>query len=238
MFYVYRYIDIFDNIIKYIGKVTEQELCQRIRQHSYEEKFQNSDWRIEYIVCKTRTQADAYESHFIAKYKTYRFLNVAKANWGIMPELEGVHFKWISYYDVQYSNSKNFYGSIVLLSQLVNECSKKNSIVMCYLASDLFGNETLDTYLSMISLYISAQDGYSIKNEFDYNEPDYDSYLYNKANITFEYCTNHCADNYYILHFLDGGKLVLCCSENSKQFLTNINDQYYRYYPRKVYIFE
>lgn len=237
MFYVYKYTDISDNITKYVGKVTEQELSKRIRQHSYEVNFQNIDWQIEYIICKTRTQADAYESHFIAKYKTYKYLNKAKSNWGTMPELDNKHFRWMSFYEVEYFDKKNLYGSIVILSECIRDCLEKNCIIYCYLSRRMFGDETLDTYLSMISLYMSARDKYIGEND---SEPDFDTYLFNNEHIVTQY--THCSgldECYEILSKNSNGMLLLCCSENSESFLTNINEQFYNYHlPHRVMIFE
>lgn len=87
MGYVYRYIDKKDNIIKYVGIVwgETRTLERRLQEHTKDNWFSSSEWRIEYI-CEdidTRSEAESFESHYISLYKTDQYYNIAKSGWGI-----------------------------------------------------------------------------------------------------------------------------------------------------------
>ena len=74
---VYRFIDLEDNIIKYVGIVfgEKRTLYQRTYDHiTCDEWCKNSSWRVEYIDVSNRTEADSLESHFISVYNTGDFL--------------------------------------------------------------------------------------------------------------------------------------------------------------------
>ena len=62
MGYVYRYTDIEDGVIKYVGIVwsDKRELAQRIYEHSlYDWWCQDTLWKIEYIETPINTRTDA-----------------------------------------------------------------------------------------------------------------------------------------------------------------------------------
>ena len=62
MAYVYRYIDLKDNIIKYVGIVYERTrtLDQRIKEHAIKDEWcKNSEWKIEYIETDIDSRTDA-----------------------------------------------------------------------------------------------------------------------------------------------------------------------------------
>ncbi len=83
--YIYRYIDKKDMIVKYIGIVhnNNRTLEQRIKEHAKDKWYIGKDWMIEYVKLATRSEAEAFESHYISKYGTDKYYNKAKANWGI-----------------------------------------------------------------------------------------------------------------------------------------------------------
>ena len=58
MGYVYRYIDKKDNIIKYVGIVwgETRTLERRLQEHTKDNWFSSSEWRIEYIYVKILIQ--------------------------------------------------------------------------------------------------------------------------------------------------------------------------------------
>lgn len=92
---VYRYIDIEDNTIKYVGIVRSGFLCDRIQSHEREDKWcQNKPWRIEYFECDTQSEVEAFEAHLIALYGTYKYYNKQKASWGINKYLPNVEKWW------------------------------------------------------------------------------------------------------------------------------------------------
>lgn len=94
---VYRYKDLADDKIKYVGIVygKSRTLEQRIREHSRDDKFKNHIWLIEYFNVKSRTDAEALEGHLIALYETYEYLNVSKRKWGLSEYLPS-EFDWVS----------------------------------------------------------------------------------------------------------------------------------------------
>lgn len=88
MAYVYRYIDLADNIIKYVGIVwsDNRTLKKRIMEHAQNDTWcRNRKWRIEYITedITNRSEAEAFESHYISLFETDKYYNYAKADWGI-----------------------------------------------------------------------------------------------------------------------------------------------------------
>ena len=88
MGYVYRYTDLSDNIIKYVGIVwsDNRTLDQRISEHEINDEWCNTrKWKIEYIKenINTRTDAEYFESHYISLYGTDKYFNVKKTGWGV-----------------------------------------------------------------------------------------------------------------------------------------------------------
>lgn len=94
MYYVYKYTDKSDEIIKYIGITNCIE--RRIKQHT-EEWAQQSNYRIEYFECNNRSQAEAYESHLIALYNTSDWYNKSKSGWGIISEFSQTKYQWCEF---------------------------------------------------------------------------------------------------------------------------------------------
>lgn len=90
MGFVYRYRDIKDGIIKYVGIVWSTDdiggLYKRIKQHSnYDYWAGLHEWQIEYIEegIKTRTDAEYFESHYVSLFDTGNWYNKSKVGWGI-----------------------------------------------------------------------------------------------------------------------------------------------------------
>ena len=98
MSYVYRYTDLSDNVIKYVGIVCregEDALSRRIEEHSYNDSWCfNKTWKIEYIKVPTKNDANALESHFIAKWETHKWFNIKKKHDGLLSFIK-CDFKWI-----------------------------------------------------------------------------------------------------------------------------------------------
>lgn len=93
MGYVYRYTDLSDNIIKYVGIVWSKNrtLLQRIKEHEAQDEWcKNKNWKIEYIETpiNTRTDAEYMEAHFISYFGTNKYFNRAKSGWGISSFIE------------------------------------------------------------------------------------------------------------------------------------------------------
>lgn len=100
-YYVYRYTDKTDGIIKYVGIVygKTRELAQRINEHKKDRWYKNGDWQIDYFsnLLSSRADCEIWESHLIAKYKTFKWYNKAKKEWGKCQYLEAITPKWIEF---------------------------------------------------------------------------------------------------------------------------------------------
>lgn len=100
MAYVYRYTDLSDGIIKYVGIVWSENrtLEQRIREHEKDEWCQGTNWKIEFICedIRSRTDAEYLESHYISLYETGKWFNKNKNGWGISKYLP-VNSNWKEY---------------------------------------------------------------------------------------------------------------------------------------------
>lgn len=84
---VYRYVDLHDEVIKYVGIVWSENrtLKQRVKEHSEQDDWCiGGCWRVEYLQkeVKSRIDAELLEAHYISKFKTNEWYNVSKANWG------------------------------------------------------------------------------------------------------------------------------------------------------------
>ena len=100
MYYVYRYTDLSDGIIKYVGIVYGQkrEIKHRVIEHMIDEWCRCKKYRgykIEYFSkgLNSRTDCETWESHLIAKYETYKWFNIKKAGWGLATHLIGLDDK-------------------------------------------------------------------------------------------------------------------------------------------------
>lgn len=124
MGYVYRYTDLEDNVIKYVGIVwsDKRELAQRIYEHSlYDWWCQDTLWKIEYIETpiNTRTDAEYMESHFISLFHTgmtENGYNTKKDGWGVSSFIKE-NWDWEEYVDcgipkTTYKLNTNIYKKI------------------------------------------------------------------------------------------------------------------------------
>ena len=80
---VYRYIDVSDWKIKYVGITVNGTLVNRHKGHIKEEWYKNGRFICEYIQVDNQSEAEAIESHLIALYDTGKYFNKAKTGWGI-----------------------------------------------------------------------------------------------------------------------------------------------------------
>lgn len=91
---VYRYIDLKDKIIKYVG-ITERKLQQRVNEHKKNDSWTNQQhWKIEYFFVNSKSTMEAWESHLIAEYESFRWYNIAKKSWGVIDALREVTPQW------------------------------------------------------------------------------------------------------------------------------------------------
>ena len=112
MGYIYRYIDLEDNIIKYVGIVWSKNrtLEHRIRDHELNDSWcWDKKWKIEYITenINTRTDAEYLESHYISLYGTSKYYNIKKKDWGISSFISDKEQEWKEYKVIKSDKAKN-----------------------------------------------------------------------------------------------------------------------------------
>lgn len=116
---VYRYTDLSDGIIKYVGIVKKASLESRIMQHSYNDKWCiNRLWRVEYFECETQSEVEAFEAHLIALYGTSKYYNKSKANWGINRFLPDVETWWKIFDETPFSDLETLNFSLLIRKAL------------------------------------------------------------------------------------------------------------------------
>lgn len=92
---VYRYTDVYDGKIKYVGLVRTGKLCDRIQAHERDEDWcKNKPWFIEYFECENQSEVEAFEAHLIALYGTNKYYNTQKCGWGLNKYLPDVEKWW------------------------------------------------------------------------------------------------------------------------------------------------
>lgn len=96
--YCYKYTDLKDNNVKYVGIVfgEKRRLIDRIIEHEKDGWFKSTnEWLIEYHEVDNRSIAESYESHYISLYNPC--FNISKKCWGINKLLPEV--KWCVFSD-------------------------------------------------------------------------------------------------------------------------------------------
>lgn len=94
--YVYKYVDNEDGICKYVGITSGgvTALKNRLCAHKREDWTKGKQFTITCFRCDTRSEAEAFESHFISEYGTWKYFNTSKADWGINHWLSNVDVNW------------------------------------------------------------------------------------------------------------------------------------------------
>jgi len=96
---VYKYTDLYDDVVKYVGIVwsDNRTLADRVREHQSDDWYEKGRWKIEYLVksISSRTDAELLERHYISKYETYKWYNKSKAHWGECTLFEDYEDKWL-----------------------------------------------------------------------------------------------------------------------------------------------
>jgi hypothetical protein len=130
MAYVYRYIDLEDNIVKYVGIVwgENRTLYQRINEHKlYDDWTINKNFKIEYTKTniKTRTDAEYFEAHYISLYKTDKWFNKSKSGWGVSTFLLSHNEEeWVEYKENDFKKEKKRKTNEVKKSKTENRDNK------------------------------------------------------------------------------------------------------------------
>ena len=99
MGYIYRYTDLADNVVKYIGIVyANRPLCKRLDEHQKNDKWcLKSKYKIDFIEFDSSSTLEALESHLITLYGTDKYYNIQKTNWGLCEFIPDINDKWIEY---------------------------------------------------------------------------------------------------------------------------------------------
>lgn len=112
---VYRYRDMDDGIIKYVGIVRNGLLCDRIMAHFYEDKWAKEKvWEIDFFKCDTQSEVEAFEAHLIALYGTDRYYNIQKSGWGINKYLPDVEDWWKPALKPTFADSETLRAALAL----------------------------------------------------------------------------------------------------------------------------
>lgn len=117
---VYRYTDLSDGIIKYVGIVwsDNRTLKQRVDEH-----FRNDDWckgrkwKVEFLKrnINSRTDAELFESHYISEYATDKYYNIKKSGWGKSDLINSKNEEWELY---QVGNEEN---SVIFTNDYIDD---------------------------------------------------------------------------------------------------------------------
>lgn len=110
---IYRYTDLIKRKIVYIGiikprKQNGDRLRERIIEHFRREIWSFGNYKVDYFTVNSRTDAEFFEAHLIALYKTFNYHNVAKSDWGISEYLPDT-INWIEYMQYNCLNLNEFY---------------------------------------------------------------------------------------------------------------------------------
>ncbi len=102
MICVYKYIDLADDIVKYVGITygDSSNLKKRIYQHRINDNWANiSNYNIQYqdFDVNSRTDAEMLEAHYIALYQTYKYYNKDKKKWGLSSFIPNREHLWKEY---------------------------------------------------------------------------------------------------------------------------------------------
>lgn len=105
--WIYRYIDEKDNITKYVGLVygnSTEQLFKRLYAHERDfdlldnwKPYKDHNFTIQVLnpeQVKTKADAEILEAHFINKFESNKYLNIAKADWGTCSLINDDKFHW------------------------------------------------------------------------------------------------------------------------------------------------
>lgn len=174
MSFVYRYVDRNDYTIKYVGLVNGDDysnLKSRINGHKSDDWNDNSTYDIDFIVLKTKNDAETLEAHFIAKYKTYEYYNKAKSGWGLSSFVNKANFIWSRYNRKvkDHNKCKRIVKCDIIFDtnkSLSEQIADKINVLNDYLFNDVCAIETNNYYVIPVS-YIYNCLNQGINNKVD-----------------------------------------------------------------------
>ena len=171
MGYVYKYTDVEDNIVKYVGIVWSENrtLLQRVKEHQmYDEWCNGKEWEIEYLEIDNKTDCEGLEGHFISLYSTSRWYNKGKVNWGISNIYSMINWDWkkLDYVPenikIKKRNSRRINNSF--LSNLYNKSIYIFNNGICYCFFQTFKKEPVYVYMALSS----EDEEFAIENNIRY----------------------------------------------------------------------
>lgn len=135
-FCVYRYTDVNDGIIKYVGIVKTGKLCDRLQAHEREDEWcKDKPWYIEYFECENQSEVEAFEAHLIALYGTDKYFNTQKSGWGTnqyLPDIE----KWWKPATIPLCEDFETIKAVFAFKKAIKECkyddAKRIFDAICY----------------------------------------------------------------------------------------------------------
>ena len=95
---VYRYVDLEDNHVEYVGIVNTGSLYDRhYCGHMNEEWYKSGLYKCQFFQLRNRSETEAMESHLIALYGSYLYGNQNKSDWGLNSFIGCIHENmWIT----------------------------------------------------------------------------------------------------------------------------------------------
>ena len=159
---IYRYIDMRDNFIKYVGIVygENRTLEQRHKEHLKKDIWCDENFKVQYldVPINSRSEAEALEAHFISLYQTGSWYNKSKSNWGqssFVPKFN--ERDWQNFYysltqqDLENINNKRNH----LINKNIDNYSINNENIK-YIIDRLdsfinFGNDLTETYKILVN---------------------------------------------------------------------------------------
>lgn len=98
---VYRYTDLADGKIKYVGAIWSEKrtLKDRVEEHKKDAWCKDRKWKIEYLKreIKSRIDAELFKSHYISEYGTDKYFNIRKTDWGKSEVINSLNDEWEVY---------------------------------------------------------------------------------------------------------------------------------------------
>lgn len=183
MGYIYRYTDLDDNIIKYVGIVwsDNRSLLQRIDEHfTYDKWCYERQWKIEYLEIDNKTDCEGLEGHFISLYNTFNWYNRRKSNWGISTIYSQIDFEWkeLSYIPKDFKIKKRNHSRLAKTDALhteeeikaVIDYFQKEISKCCSLKRETTARRNLTMFICAINLGLQSSDFCKLTWDVFYDE--------------------------------------------------------------------
>lgn len=133
---IYRYTDLQDGIIKYVGIVWagNRTLEQRDKEHRKNDDWcKNGIWKVEFLQreINSRTDAEYLEAHYIAKFGTDNYYNKTKAGWGMSSIVDDIYEEWELYSLDETPNSNIHFTQITSVKSYIDSDGNSGFSFQC-----------------------------------------------------------------------------------------------------------